>query len=250
MFVLLKLSDIHCGEDGGKAQIALFKIRNRQQNLFTGLGFTHFTELSCQLSKFCSMSGVMADHVLHQSYQFSLGILGTAGTVAAAAGMAVAVVMTMFMGVGMSMDVVMSVAVVMSVVVIMSMVMIVLMGMMLMRNVVLMHVIVRMLVIFAVDMLVIVVMIVGNIVLVHIIMIVFVAHNITSFQNVGIYLRRRYSVPHKFAGYIIHQRISFVKDRLSIYTHLSPVLKHEKDVPEETPSKNYAKRFKRWSCFP
>ncbi|MBR6767328.1 MAG: hypothetical protein IKM02_05190, partial [Clostridia bacterium] len=73
-------------------------------------------------------------------------------------------------------------------------------------------------------------------------MIVFVAHNITSFQSICIYLRERvFSIPHKFSGYIIHQALGFVKDRLTIYNHLSPVLKHKKHGVPALPQVRHAK---------
>ena len=218
MLVLLDLSDVHCGKDGGKAQIALFEIGNRQHDLFAGLSLAHIPELSGQLRKFCGVGGIVAHHVLHQGDQLGLGIRGAACAVAAAAFVAMAVLMTV--GVGMGVDMIMGMIVSMLMVVIMAVCVVMRVGMMLMGNVMGMHVIVGMFMILAVHVLMIVVMVMGNIVFVHIVMIVFVAHKTTSFQSLDIYLPGMDMIrtPHKFAGYIIHQPDAFVKAALIIYT--------------------------------
>ena len=142
----------HCRQDGAQAQVALFKIGDRQHDLLVGSLVAHIAQLLCQLSQLIGVGGIVIDHVLHQGDQLFLGGMLAAAAAGCAGGsiavmgvvviamvmimvMVVAVVLmgvVMVMGMGMGMTV-------MGVFVIVMMVMLMGMSMVVMMVVIQMH---------------------------------------------------------------------------------------------------------------
>ena len=126
------LLDIQAGKNCGQAQVALFKIGHGGHDLLVGHVAAGLFQLLCQIGQLLGMSGIVADHVLHQSQQLVHGsVLTGSAAVALVAALMVMVMMmvtlvVMMMAAVMGMRVLVTLTVQM--IVIMGMVMIVLMA--------------------------------------------------------------------------------------------------------------------------
>ena len=121
--------DVQGGQDNAQTHIALLKVGNSSHDLLVSGVAAGFLQLDSQVSQFLGMSGIVADHVLHQRNQLlQRGVLAVTATAAAAAAAIVVMVMMMVMLVVMAVQMLM-VMMVMAMVVVVVMCVVVAVGM-------------------------------------------------------------------------------------------------------------------------
>ena len=112
--------DVQRSQHNAQTHIALFKVRNSSHDLLVSGGAAGFLQLNSQIGQFFGVGGIVADHILHESYQLIHGGVLALGCTAAATAAAIVtvVVMVMIVSVVVAMQMVMLVG--MDVIVLMS----------------------------------------------------------------------------------------------------------------------------------
>ena len=94
-------------QDDGQAHVALLEVGHSGHDLLVSGVAACLLQLACQISQLSCVSGVVADHVLHQSQQLVHGGVLAVGAAAVAVAAAVMVVMVVMMVMAVVMIVVM-----------------------------------------------------------------------------------------------------------------------------------------------